>query len=472
VERKTKIVATIGPASRDRETLVRMVEVGMDVARLNFSHGSHDQHAETAQWVREAADRVGKPVALLQDLPGPKLRIGPLAGDVAELKAGDSVTFHCGSDNGSLGTARDMQITWKGLANAVSPGEVLYLADGSVRLRAVGVRAEAGEIDAEVEIGGTVASRQGLNVPGPGVDMLPAVPEEDLQHLQAGIRIGVDMVALSFVRRPEDVTFLREHTRTPLIAKIEKPQAVENAEEILRVSDCVMIARGDLGIELPIEEVPVVQKRLIALAGALARPAITATQMLDSMVNASRPTRAEVADVANAILDGTDAVMLSQETAVGSYPVESIEMMAAIARQTEKIAPYERWNETRVRRDARDPSYTVAHAAVEAARDLHLDALVVPTLSGRSVRLVSAHRPTVPIYALSPGRETVRRCGLMWGVRAASMRRHEVTEELVLDSVRRVEELGWCHKGQRIAVTAGLPSGRPGTTSLLQIQEV
>ncbi|HET8535788.1 MAG TPA: pyruvate kinase [Solirubrobacteraceae bacterium] len=472
MERKTKIVATIGPASRDRETLVRMVEAGMDVARLNFSHGSHDQHAETAQWVREAADRVGKPVALLQDLPGPKLRIGPLAGDVAELKAGDSVTFHCGSDNGSLGTARDMQITWKGLANAVSPGEVLYLADGSVRLRAVGVRAEAGEIDAEVEIGGTVASRQGLNVPGPGVDMLPAVPEEDLQHLQAGIRIGVDMVALSFVRRPEDVTFLREHTRTPLIAKIEKPQAVENAEEILRVSDCVMIARGDLGIELPIEEVPVVQKRLIALAGALARPAITATQMLDSMVNASRPTRAEVADVANAILDGTDAVMLSQETAVGSYPVESIEMMAAIARQTEKIAPYERWNETRVRRDARDPSYTVAHAAVEAARDLHLDALVVPTLSGRSVRLVSAHRPTVPIYALSPGRETVRRCSLMWGVRSAHMRRHEVTEQLIADAGRRVIELGWCKHGQRVGITAGLPSGRPGSTSLFQIQQL
>jgi pyruvate kinase len=472
VERKTKIVATIGPASRDRETLVRMVEAGMDVARLNFSHGSHDQHAETAQWVREAADRVGKPVALLQDLPGPKLRIGPLAGDVAELKAGDSVTFHCGSDNGSLGTARDMQITWKGLANAVSPGEVLYLADGSVRLRAVGVRAEAGEIDAEVEIGGTVASRQGLNVPGPGVDMLPAVPEEDLQHLQAGIRIGVDMVALSFVRRPEDVTFLREHTRTPLIAKIEKPQAVENAEEILRVSDCVMIARGDLGIELPIEEVPVVQKRLLALAGALARPAITATQMLYSMVNASRPTRAEVADVANAILDGTDAVMLSQETAVGSYPVESIEMMAAIARQTEKIAPYERWNETRVRRDARDPSYTVAHAAVEAARDLHLDALVVPTLSGRSVRLVSAHRPTVPIYALSPGRETVRRCSLMWGVRSAHMRRHEVTEQLIADAGRRVIELGWCKHGQRVGITAGLPSGRPGSTSLFQIQQL
>ena len=258
----------------------------------------------------------------------------------------------------------------------------------------------------------------------------------------------------------------------PLIAKIEKPQAVERAEEILHVSDCVMIARGDLGIELPIEEVPIVQKRLLKLAGEMARPSITATQMLDSMVVSSRPTRAEVADVANAILDGTDAVMLSQETAVGAHPVGAIEMMAAVARKTEQIAPYERWNEERVRRDARDPAYTVAHAACESARDLGLSALVIPTLSGRSARLVSAHRPTVPIYALSPGKETVRRCGLMWGVQGASIRRHETTEELIADCARRVLELGWCKPGDRIGITAGLPSGRPGTTSLFQVQEL
>ena len=233
-----------------------------------------------------------------------------------------------------------------------------------------------------------------------------------------------------------------------------------------------MVARGDLGIELPIEEVPMVQKRLLSLAGSLARPSITATQMLDSMVSSSRPTRAEVADVANAILDGTDAVMLSQETAVGQYPVGAIEMMAAIAHTTERHAPYERWNEERVTRDERDPAYTLAHAACEAARDLRLDALVIPTLSGRSARLVSAHRPTVPIYALSPGRETVRRCGLMWGVQAASMKRHEITEELIHDAVRRCTELGWIQPGQRVGVTAGLPSGKPGTTSLLQVQEV
>jgi pyruvate kinase len=225
-------------------------------------------------------------------------------------------------------------------------------------------------------------------------------------------------------------------------------------------------------VEMPIEEVPMIQKRLLALAGRMARPSITATQMLDSMVTSSRPTRAEVADVANAILDGTDAVMLSQETAVGAHPALAIEIMAAVARTTEREAPYQRWNEMRVRRDERDPAYTIAHSACVAARELNLDALVVPTLSGRSARLVSAHRPEVPIYALSPGRETVRRCGLMWGVRAASMRRHEVTEALIADATRRVVELGWCKAGQRVGVTAGLPSGRPGTTSMFQVQQL
>jgi pyruvate kinase len=320
-----------------------------------------------------------------------------------------------------------------------------------------------------VEVGGAVASRQGLNIPGPAVG-LPSVPEEDLELLRHGESIGVDMVALSFVRSPEDVQTVRDHTRLPLIAKMEKPQAVDNAEEILKVADCVMVARGDLGIELPIEQVPTAQKKLLELAGWLARPSITATQMLDSMVTSSRPTRAEVADVANAILDGTDAVMLSQETAIGSYPVEAIAMMASVALEAEKIAPYEDWNTSRVRRVDADPAYTIAHSLCLAARELRLDALIVPTLSGRSARLVSAHRPTVPIYALSPGRETVRRCGLMWGVQASSIRRHETTEELIADSARRVLELGWCKKGARVGLTAGLPSGRPGTTSLMQIQ--
>jgi pyruvate kinase len=467
--RRTKIVATIGPASREPESLLSLVEAGMDVARLNYSHGSLDEHAETAQRVRDASGRAGRPVAILQDLPGPKLRIGSLKDGIAELAPGDRVTFECGSE--IVGDATRMSVTWKELASALEPNEILYLADGSIRLRVRATRPAECELDAEVEVGGVVASRQGLNIPGPTVG-LPAVPEEDLALLAHGESIGVDLVALSFVRTASEIEFVRERTRLPLIAKIEKPQAVENMYEILRAADCVMVARGDLGIELPIEQVPLVQKQLLKLAGELARPSITATQMLDSMVRSSRPTRAEVADVANAILDGTDAVMLSQETAVGAYPAGAVAMMSAIAEVTEKTIDYDAWNEHRVRRTAQDPAYTVAYAACRAARELSLDAIVVPTLSGRSARLVSSHRPEVPIIALSPGRETVRRCGLMWGVQASWIRRHEVTEMLIADAAETVLRLGWCQPGGRIAITAGLPSGAPGTTSLLQIQQL
>jgi pyruvate kinase len=465
--RRTKIVATIGPACRDAEILARMVEAGLDVARLNFSHGSREEHAENVALVRDAANRAGRPVAILQDLPGPKLRIGPLREDLIDLRPGDQLTLVCGSDE--PGDEQRLSVSWAGLPGAVAEDDVLYLADGRIRLRVRAVRSD--EVVTDVEIGGALASRQGLNIPG-STKGLPAVPHEDLELLSFGESIGVDMVALSFVREPADVLEVRKHTRIPLIAKIEKPQGVENAVEIIRAADCVMVARGDLGIELPIEEVPVVQKRLLALAGRLARPSITATQMLDSMVTSSRPTRAEVTDVANAILDGTDALMLSQETAVGAHPVGAVQMMATIAERTERELPYERWNEERVRRDARDPAYTVAHSACEAARELDLAALIVPTLSGRSARLISANRPNVPIYALSPGKETVRRCGLMWGVVAGSMRRHEITEELIRDAVRRAVELGWVKPGERVGITAGLPSGRPGTTSLFQIQTV
>ncbi|MBA2348614.1 MAG: pyruvate kinase, partial [Solirubrobacterales bacterium] len=317
--RRTKIVATIGPASRDPEVLVRMVAAGMDVARLNFSHGSHEEHHEVANLVREAAGRAGRPVAILQDLPGPKLRIGALEGETMPLRVGDVVTFVCGPEQAP---GRDCRIPmpWAGLVRNVAPEEHMYLADGRIRLRCCAIREGDCEIDAVVEVGGTVASRQGMNLPGETAE-LPSVPEEDLEHLRVGEKIGVDLVALSFIRRAEEVDYVREHTRAPLIAKIEKPQAVDRMESILRAADCVMVARGDLGIELPIERVPMVQKQILAMAGRLARPSITATQMLDSMVSSNRPTRAEVADVANAILDGTDAVMLSQETAIGQYPV-------------------------------------------------------------------------------------------------------------------------------------------------------
>jgi pyruvate kinase len=468
--RRTKIVATIGPASDNPETLARMIEAGLDVARLNFAHGSPEEKAETAERVRAAAERAGKPVAILQDLPGPKLRIGELVDDIAELKPGDHLTLVCGTDE--RGFAGRMSVGWAGLAAAVDIDEVIYLSDGSIRLRVEAVRPPECEIDARVEIGGHVASRQGLNVPGELTE-LPSVNQDDLALLQFGTKIGVDMVALSFVRRPEEVSDLREHTRAPLVAKIEKPQAVANLEAIAEAADCLMVARGDLGIELRIEQVPLVQKRIIAQAGKLARPVITATQMLDSMVASSRPTRAEVTDVANAILDGTDALMLSQETAVGAYPVETIEMMASIAVTTEREAPYQEWNEHRVRRVARgdqDPAYTIAYTATAAARQLDLAAIVCPTLSGRSARLISAHRPQVPVLVLSPSEETIRRCQLMWGVKAGFVPRHEVTEDLIAHSAQRVVELGWVEEGRLIGITAGLPSGRPGTTSLFQVQ--
>jgi pyruvate kinase len=446
-----------------------MVEAGMDVARLNFSHGSREIHAENAERIRDAAGRTGRQVAILQDLPGPKLRIGAIKNDLAELRPGDRLVLAGGSDQ--PGDKQRMSVSWSGLADAVDRDDVIYLADGAIRLRVNGVHENDGEVETLIEIGGAVASRQGLNIPG-STRGLEALPEEDLGMLKFGESIGVDLVALSFVRTAEDVSSVRRHTRLPLIAKIEKPQAVNAAEEIIRAADCVMVARGDLGIELPIADVPMAQKQLLRIAGRLARPSITATQMLDSMVNSPRPTRAEVADVANAILDGTDAVMLSQETAIGAYPVEAVKMMASVAERTEHGLPYRTWNEERVRRDARDPAYTVAYSACAAARDLHLAALVVPTLSGRSARLISAHRPQVPILALSPGKETVRRCSLMWGVQAGSMRRHEITEALIADAAKRVVELGWVKSGARVGITAGLPSGRPGTTSLVQIQRV
>jgi pyruvate kinase len=467
--RRTKIVATIGPASGDPETLVRLIEAGMDVARLNFAHGTPESQAATAERVRAAAERAGRQVAILQDLPGPKLRIGPLENDVAELHIGDALTIVCGET--ITGDSARLSVDWNGLASAVEPGDAIYLADGSVRLCVTGVRDGSSEVDTKVDVPGTVASRQGVNVPGE-LMALPSVPERDLELLRFGESIGVDLVALSFVRRAQDVESVREHTDVPLIAKIEKPQAVKNAEEIVTAADCVMVARGDLGIELTLERVPLVQKEVIATAGRHARPVITATQMLESMVASSRPTRAEVTDVANAILDGTDALMLSQETAVGAHPVEAVAMMASIAEQTEPALPIKQWNEHRVWRDWRDPAYTVAYNACSAARQLGLAAIICPTLSGRSARLISAHRPDVPVYALSPTPEVVHRCSLMWGVTASFMPRREVTEHLIADAVARALTLSWVKPGDRVAITAGLPSGKPGTTSLLQIQDL
>jgi pyruvate kinase len=468
--RSTKIVATIGPASRELPVLEAMIAAGMDVARLNFAHGAPDQHAETADRIRTAAERAGREVAILGDIPGPKLRIGPVAGGVAELARDSRVVL---TPEQVEGTAERLPVAWPGFSELVDEGDVCYLADGAVRLRVDDV--QDGEVVTNVEVGGSVASRQGLNLPNVTVS-LPAVSAEDIALIDAGLEMGLDFFALSFVRRREDLDPVREHLRergaeVPLIAKVEKPQAAANGEEIIEAADGIMIARGDLGIELPIEEVPLVQKRLLALAGRAAKPTITATQMLESMVHSTRPTRAEVADVANAIFDGTDAVMLSQETAVGKHPVLAVEMMASIAKTTERELPYGRWLAERGPR-ANNQYHAISFGAVGAVYQLGLKCVVAPTNSGTTARLISAYRPRAPVLALSPRHDVTRRCRLLWGV-------HPQVNEEPLDTLDLIEacaeaaiRAGLASKGDKIGITAGLPAGRSGGTNLFKVHTV
>jgi pyruvate kinase len=468
--RSTKIVATIGPASRDPGVLDRMIHAGMDVARLNFAHGTPDDHGQTASAIRTAAERAGREVAILGDIPGPKLRIGPMADGVAELALGSRVVL---TPERVEGTPDRLPVAWDGLAELVHEGDVCYLADGAVRLRVAEVTDP--EVVTEVEVGGSVASRQGMNLPNVTVS-LPAVSEEDIGLIDAGLDMGLDMFALSFIRRREDLEPVREHFRQrgselPLIAKIEKPQAAMGAEEIIDAADGVMVARGDLGIELPIEEVPLVQKRLLAMAGRKAKPAITATQMLESMVHSSRPTRAEVADVANAIFDGTDAVMLSQETAVGRYPVQAVEMMASIAEATERELPYGRWLAERGPR-ASNQYQAIAFGAVGAVYQLGLKAIVCPTHTGTTAQLISAYRPKAPVLALSPRRDVVKRCALLWGVRGRLHEQPLETLDLIETCAGIAVEEGLAGKGDQIGITAGLPAGRAGGTNLFKVHTV
>jgi pyruvate kinase len=468
--RSTKIVATIGPASRDPEVLEQMVAAGMDVARLNFAHGTPEEHGEIVLAIRAAAERVGREVAILGDVPGPKLRIGPVAGGVAELGRGSRVVL---SPDAEEGTAERLSIAWPGFSELVHDGDVLYLADGAVRLRVNEV--SGGDVIADVEVGGSVASRQGLNLPNVTV-ALPAVSEDDIALIDAGIDMGLDFFALSFVRRREDLDPVREHfakrgVEVPLIAKIEKPQAAANAEEIVDSADAIMVARGDLGIELPLEEVPLVQKRLLAIAGRRAKPTITATQMLESMVHSSRPTRAEVADVANAIFDGTDAVMLSQETAIGNHPVLAVAMMASIAETTERELPYGRWLSERGPQ-ASNQYHAIAFGAVGAVYQLGLKCIVTPTNTGATARLISAYRPKAPVLALSPRPEVVRRCKLLWGVHPRLHEEPMGTVDLLAACADVARDNGFARAGDKIGITAGLPAGSAGGTNLFKVHDV
>jgi pyruvate kinase len=468
--RSTKIVATIGPSCQEPDVLTAMIVAGMDVARLNFAHGTREEHAETAGRIREAAERAGREVAILGDLPGPKLRLGPVAGGVAELGRGTRVVL---TPEAIEGTPERLPVAWNGFAELVDAGDVCYLADGAVRLRVDEIT--DGDVVTKVEVGGSVASRQGLNLPNVTVS-LPAVSAEDISLIDAGLEMGLDFFALSFVRRREDLDPVREHlaergVEVPLIAKIEKPQAAANGEEIVDSADGIMIARGDLGIELPIEEVPLVQKRLLAIAGRRAKPTITATQMLESMVHSTRPTRAEVADVANAIFDGTDAVMLSQETAVGRHPVLAVEMMAAIARAAERELPYGRWLAERGPQ-ANNQYHAIAFGAVGAVYQLGLKCIVSPTNTGTTVQLISAYRPRAPVLALSPSRAVVRRCQLLWGVHARLNEEPLQTLDLMDRCADAACEVGFASQGDKIGITAGLPAGTSGGTNLFKVHTI
>jgi pyruvate kinase len=466
--RRTKIIATVGPASWDDDVLVRLIEAGADVFRLNFSHADRERHARTIESIRDAAERAGREIAVLGDLPGPKLRIGELRDDVAELETGMHVKLTPQDVEGDKGT---IPVDWPGVSS-LREDEVVYLADGSIRLR---VREpEDGGVDAEVEVGGTLSSHKGMNIPGATVR---AATESDLGWVEFAVEQGLDLIAMSFVSSAADLEPVSERLHAlgsdiPLIAKIEKQQAAENAEEIVAAaSGGIMVARGDLGIELPLEQLPVVQKRLIREAGRRSKPAITATQMLASMVTARRPTRAEVTDVANAIFDGTDAVMLSEETAVGRHPVEAVRTMDRIARATEPDLPYGEWLFSRTDQATQDVADSVAQSAVGAVYRLGLAAMVVPTTSGRSARLVSAHRPNVPVLAISPRAETVRRLNLLFGVRAIlSEHEHEV-RDLLDDCASLAVRHGVAKSGDLIAIVAGMPDQELGT-NLFEVHRV
>jgi pyruvate kinase len=468
--RRTKIIATVGPASWDPGVLERLVAAGADVFRLNFSHAGTERQAETIAAIREAAERVGCEVAILGDLPGPKLRIGSLRDDFAELETGMHVTLTPENVEGDRDT---IPVQWSGVSD-LRQDQLVYLADGSIRLR-VSDHGENDGVGAEVEVGGRLSSHKGMNIPE-GVD-LPATTGVDLGWVEFAVENGVDLLAVSFVSVAADLepvtARLKElGSRIPVIAKIERRQAAENVEEIVRLATGgIMVARGDLGIEVPLEQLPIEQKRLIRAAGKASKPAITATQMLASMVTERRPTRAEVTDVANAIYDGTDAVMLSEETAVGKNPVEAVEVMDRIARATEPDLPYAEWLFRRTDQATQDVADSVAQSAVGAVYRLGLKALVVPTNTGRTARLVSAHRPDVPVLAVSPYRETVRRVSLLFGITAVQSDFGTELRSLLGHCAGLAADHGIAAPGELVAITAGLDGQELGT-NLFEVHRV
>ncbi|WIB62284.1 pyruvate kinase [Curtobacterium sp. MCBD17_040] len=466
--RRAKIVSTLGPATSDYETVKDIIQAGVDVARLNLSHGDYSVHEANYENVRRAADDLGKPVAILVDLQGPKIRLARFADGPHELAAGDVFTITTEDVPGSKDVCGT---TFKGLPQDVKPGDPLLIDDGRVRLRVLdsdGVR-----VRTEVVVPGTVSNNKGINLPGVAVNV-PALSEKDEADLRWAIRQGADLIALSFVRNAADVERAHEimdeeGKRLPVIAKVEKPQAVDALEEIIDAFDAIMVARGDLGVELPLEAVPIVQKRAVELSRRMAKPVIVATQMLESMISSPIPTRAETSDVANAVLDGADAVMLSGETSVGEYPVETVRTMARIVESTEdhgleRIAP--------LGTKPRTLGGAITLAAVEIAEFTEASYLCVFTESGDSARRMSRLRHGLPIIAFTPNEATRRRMALTWGVRSFLVERMTHTDELF----PQVDDLlighGLAKPGDRVVVTAGSPPGLPGSTNDLRVHRV
>ncbi len=463
--RKAKIICTLGPASESANVIAGLIRAGMDVARLNFSHGTQLEHQRRLELVRSVAKKLDRPVAILQDIQGPKIRVGRFVEGQITLKAGQQPTI---TTRKVVGSGTTIPTPNKSLPRDVKPGELILVDDGRVRLEVLRVRGP--DVLCRVLSGGAIKDHKGINLPQTKVS-LPTLTPKDKADLAFGQRLGVDFVALSFVRSAEDVQRARPHVsrlKTPLIAKIEKPEAVTRLEEIAGAADGVMIARGDLGVELPLERLPRIQKDAVGLVNRLGGIAIVATEMLESMINNARPTRAEVSDVANAILDGADAVMLSAETAAGRYPVESARTMARIVLEAEKGGA----QPATLFEKSPEISTAVAAAAVAAASQLKIDLLVAYTESGYTSRLISEFRPRAKILALTPNPEVVRRTALYWGVQGMLVGRLDSTDAM-LHEVRRIcLERRLCRTGVPVVIVAGIPLNVPGNTNLMSIHRV
>ena len=464
---RTKIVGTLGPASNTAESIRLLVDAGLDVARINFSHGTHEQHARTIAMVRDVSQAAGRPVAILGDLQGPRIRIGVLPAP-RELEVGSTVVLV----PEEVAEGDEIPITYADLCHDVNTGNRVLINDGLFEL--VVTRVETPRVWCTVVHGGTLTSNKGMNLPGIAVSA-PSLTDKDRADLEFAVANDLDMVALSFVRRAEDIDELRALIpKTMLVvAKIEKDVALENIEEIMKATDAVMVARGDLGVELPFEEVPIAQKHIIATANRMGRPVITATQMLESMIENPRPTRAEASDVANAILDGTDAVMLSAETAAGSYPRLAVEAMRRIIREIE-TRPRPGAGVRLERRVASgvNTEEAIAAATVAAVRMLDAPLVVVFTKSGFSARIVSSHRPSVPILALTDEPRVCRQLALVWGVVPRLVPTARGYDHMVAMALREALDLNLVTKGDRVLVTAGVPFDVPGTTNLLKVETV